>query len=148
MHTNWQLNHCFVCFELGFMWFANDFFWNSKKETPRPHHENKPLQTLKRNQNPVHIKPSSNHKLHETNVLCCTKYLTIGILILSWEIKSLKLVWDIRTNKIVRSLKRYKQVQTKLIHDYLMSRVLYLLIHPLFTIHQTCPLTLPFSMHI
>ncbi len=105
----------------SFMWFANDFFWNSKKETPKSHHENKPLQTLKRNQNHVQIKLSSNHKLHETNVLSCTKYLTIGILILSWEIKSLKLVWDIRTNKIVQSLKRCKQVQTKLIHDYLMS---------------------------
>jgi hypothetical protein len=54
---------------------------------------------------------------------------------------SLKLVWDIRTSKIVQSLKRYKEVQTKLIHDYLMSHVL--LPSNSSPIHQTCPLTLP-----
>jgi hypothetical protein len=37
---------------------------------------------MKTNQHHVHIKLSSNHKLHETNVLSCIKYLTIGILIL------------------------------------------------------------------
>jgi len=88
------------------MWFGDDFFWNWKNETPKSHHENKPLQTLKKNQNPIHIKLSSNPKLHETNVLSCTKYLTIDILILSWEIMSLKLVWDVRTSKIVQSLKK------------------------------------------
>ncbi len=131
-----------MCFELGFMWGADDFFWNSKNETPKSHHENKISPNIKKI-----IKT-----LFTLNWVPITNYMKLmsslvsnvwQLAIFSWEIMSLKLVWDIRTSKIVQSLNRCKQVQTKLIYDYLISHVLYLLIHPLFTIHQKCPLTLP-----
>jgi hypothetical protein len=35
----------FLCFKLGFLWFANEYFLNMKDMTTEPHLENKPTNT-------------------------------------------------------------------------------------------------------